>query len=393
MKTVLVAISSIDGGGARGAFSAVLMVLVSATAAAAPQADAGAAAPNLGEQQCHDIMQRPSPDQTQLKRMYQIASLLEWSLYKTTPAPLACTPDGGGDPIIEAPDVDVLELLSAIVDVEALAEDAALLSTKDPRDMRYHITCHRDAPQIELTISVGFLRDTYLLYYYPWDGEGWGNTLFAYLDIGLAIPETERWGIREEIETKLLKTNNPNGHKQTLYLVRGTDLHQDHIVEQLNASIQGAYADSCVFRAAELIIRQLGDIATAGGMNKLTIAGMSLGGAAVQHVAYYQQADPDPGPNAYYTGFQAYSFNGLGLPPEMAQAYDPSANFLRSYSINGDAFMDIMRFILSQTEVGIKYRYFPGDGQWRQGKRHEIYAVVESLCRCANKTGRIDVSN
>lgn len=375
----------------RATLIAIATASIAALAVAAPTTDFLSAEPNWGENQCSDIMGSPGPDRAFLTRMHQIASMLEWSLYKREDTAPVCTSKSDGSTLLEPVDITFIsDLLSALGDGGALINDAALLSADDPRDRRYHLTCHRDDPTIELTISIEYHENAELTYYDYGDAvEVPRRTFLVYLDVGLAIPGSLRPddGLPEEIEAKIVQTNNGNGHSEQLFLVRGTDRNLEHVLSQLKTSVNGIEGDSCAFKAAALVVSYLSKRADHSGIEVLTVAGTSLGGGAAQHVAFYQQEDPD----SYPSRFQAHSFNGIGLPKTMLSTYTASPDLLHSYSINGDIFMDGLRLTFDQEEAGVTYRYRPQDVTWRTGKRHSIYAVLDSLCRCANKKGELVV--
>ena len=332
----------------RATLIAIAAASIAALAVAAPTTDFLSAEPNWGENQCSDIMRSPGPDRAFLTRMHQIASMLEWSLYKREDTAPVCTSKSDGSTLLEPVDITFIsDLLSALGDGDAPIQEAALLSPvglspEDPRDRRYHLTCHRDDPTIELTVSIEYHDNAELIYYDYGDAvEVPRRTFLVYLDVGLAIPGSLRPddGLPEEIEAKIVQTNNGNGHSEQLFLVRGTDLNLEHVLSQLKTSVNGIEGDSCAFNAAALVVSYLSKRANHLGIEVLTVAGTSLGGGAAQHVAFYQQEDPD----SYPSRFQAHSFNGIGLPKTMLSTYTPSPDLLHSYSINGDILMDGLR--------------------------------------------------
>ena len=137
--------------------------------------------------------------------------------------------------------------------------------------------------------------------------------LVAVVETGLIRPASKRDPVvTEEIEVALVHINNPTGHSQ-----------------QLSSSIMGIAGDSCAFRAAATIIYQ---IALLSDADLLVVAGTSMGGTAAQHVAARQD---DRG--VYNRGFWAYSFNGLGVPEQLAIRNQPNdVARLTSYTVKGD---------------------------------------------------------
>ena len=201
------------------------------------------------------------------------------------------------------------------------------------------------------------------------------------------IPESMRYLIPEEIESTVAEyvdSNNPRGHKEPIYIIRGTDLAPRHIGPQLITTIRGAMGDSCALPMASSLVRKISrnyESRDDGGL--FTIAGHSLGGTAVQHISTDQQRRPE----YYHSEFESYSFNGLGMPEDIMVSERHQE--LYSYTMKGD-WINGLRKLLGQTEAGIKWEYRPGV-VWKPWPtaRHSIESVRESLCRCIEGKGKI----
>lgn len=345
----------------------------------------------LDAQQCSQIMKNASVVEARLPHMYHLASLLEWSMYTSANSAEECKDDQGQRVVEPLKDVHRKDMLAAmntrdkIVDSVKRSDisNAAVMSTGDGAEKTYHITCHGDSPDIEFVVTVDTIEYTQIIDYGA-DGKFPERMLYAVFDTGLIRPESRRTPkIPEEIEVQMVHSNNLNGHNEDMFLIRGTDLSSERVLSQLKTSIKGIKGDSCAFPAAAMIVRWLGESSEA---RVFSVAGTSLGGTTAQHVAFLREYNAD----GYHPNFEAYSFNGLGIPQSMAAGYSPEEDRLFSYSVKGD-FIKMVRGWFRQEEVGIKLEYAPQEFLWRRGRRHFIGAVRESLCECIKGNGRIDL--
>ena len=330
---------------------------------------------------------------TRLKRMYQLAAQQELMFYGIDKAEECRSSEDDGvlvDPLDMLKEADVLSGLDDQQQFIALfgnIETVALLLTDQGKlGRQHHISCHGVDPEVELAIGL-YLMETTLYYYDDEGGEIKGLVPHVSIEVDFVIPESilqqMDQSVREEIQvaTTIVQSNNGSGHREPVFLIRGTDL--DRLIPQLAASIKGAWNQSCAFSAAAKLVSNLkryyGDKSHIDG--ELIIVGSSLGGSAVQHIA----TDPD----TPLSKIEGYSFNGMGVPAERVDPNRPN-EMLYSYTVRGD-WINGMRELFGQTEAGNKWRYDPMDtfwGPWLTG-RHSIQSVRRSLCRCVDGRGAL----
>ena len=345
---------------------------------------------------CSDVVARQYSN-TMLKRMFQVASLEEWAFNENEETQGCESEDGTvlADPPIVIHEEDVLSNIAKVKTFPYLfgCTESALLSSDDGEGgERFHISCHGTTPDVELAIRLHLMRAS-VYYYDQGDGEIQKHIPHVSVEVDVVVPESLLDHINhQEIEVSeatFVDSNNPFGHEEKVFLIRGTDLDRYHFSQQLNASIQGAMGNPCAFSAASMLVRRIHlSYKERNGYGLSTIAGHSLGGTATQHISTDQQSRP-----AYYLSeFEAYSFNGLGVPEELSKLNDQNES-LYSYTVKGD-WIDALRKVLGQTEVGIQWKYEPGNiswGPWGTG-RHSMESVRKSLCRCINGKGKLKIS-
>lgn len=321
---------------------------------------------------------------TKLKRMFQLAALQEWVFDQSSVMQECKSGDGAvlADPPVVVQSVDPFSEMAASATFQSWFEgfaNAALLESDGPR---YHLTCHGPLPTVELAIRLDVMD---VSVYQSGEGKLVAPTPHVLMEVDVVvpksfIPQSILDVIPEELEVAeatIVDSNNPDGHTKPVVLIRGTDLSSDHIWPQLSASLKGVLESSCVFPAASMLVTMMR--LRRGEDPRFLLTGSSLGGTAVQHVAIYQRLP---------WGFDAYSFNGLGVPKSVAASNDPG-ELLTSYTVEGD-WINWLRWLFGQEEAGKIWRYDPKNIFWRMLKgRHSIEAVRNSLCACLKGEGGI----
>lgn len=337
---------------------------------------------------CSDTMAYKNANTTQLKRMFQIAAVEEWA-FNGNDKPHSCITEDG-EILADAPYiVSEHDVLAEIADnrlfpnVFGCSEVALLKSDDGQGGSQYHITCHGSEPRVELAIRLSLIELS-LYYLDPGDGEITKHVPHFSIEVDIVVPESLLTEQIQVSEATFVDSNNLSGHREKVFLIRGTDIHPDHLRPQFMTTIQGAMGDSCAFSSAAMLIRQINRKYNTYRLS--TVAGHSLGGTATQYIATDQQRRP----SYYLSEFEAYSFNGLGLPTVYVRNF--SNGILYSYTVDGD-WINGLRRIFGQAEAGVRWKYKPGNiawGPWGVG-RHSMESVRESLCRCLDGKGTIDL--
>ena len=283
---------------------------------------------------------------------------------------------------------DILSIIAedaSFPSVFSCTRSISLLSTDDGTGgKRHHIVCHGEEAKIDLALRISLSRTPYPPLF-----------MHASFEVDVVVPESllHKLQLHEEIEVAratIEDSTNPEKHNESLFLIRGTDLDPKRLPNQLFTSIQGAMGNSCTFSASATLVSRIGrswerewkrSEETTEEYPLFSVSGHSLGGTATQYIATDQQSSP----RYYPLRFEAYSFNGLGLPEE----HQPNER-LTSYTVNGDV-INALRRKLKQMEAGIKIKYFPKAALWNPGpvRRHTMEATRESLCRCLGGEGEL----
>lgn len=333
-----------------------------------------------------------------LHRMFQLASLQEWMFDENKKEVHSCIYEEDGSVLVlPLIDYDKVDLLSYFFAGESprlpwnnfeFPPYTVLLSTDGKKGKRYHVSCHRSYSAIELAISLE------LAHVYTLEDHGDGRrriaTLVA-LEVDVLISESELDDLRKKIEEELevaeaeILLRNPDGHTERIFLISGTDV--ERLWPQLKTSIKGTAGNSCGFPATALLVSIVSGGTGADDSVPFSVTGHSLGGTAAQYIASDRKSNSQNYPSG--SSFEAYSFNGLGLP----RGSDQPDEGLYSYTVKGD-WINIARDFLDQTEAGIKWKYVPLASlkdPWRlpPTSRHSMEATRESLCRCVQGKGEI----